>query len=121
MQKCLTWSLSGLLFRFSLPFGFCYPFDGIRVLNVLFGFVSFSSSFLQATSNKSMFGTSKHSQGWGMFKFFWYLFSMFRPKVVLFIVFLSPFSSFQHQLVAFGLVLMGIFGRLLGPSFKKCP
>jgi hypothetical protein len=45
--KCSTLSPLGLPLGFSLPFGFCYPLNGIKVLGVLFGSIFFSFSFLQ--------------------------------------------------------------------------
>jgi hypothetical protein len=42
----MIWSPFGLLFNFSPPIDFCYPLSGIKVLGIMFGSTSLSSSFL---------------------------------------------------------------------------
>jgi len=46
-RKCLTWAHFDLPHGFAFLTSFCYLIKDIRILGILFGSSSFSSSFLQ--------------------------------------------------------------------------
>jgi hypothetical protein len=48
-QKFVTWSPSGLPPDFNTPFQFTTPFEGIRILRVPLGTITFTSSFIKKT------------------------------------------------------------------------
>jgi hypothetical protein len=77
-HKCSAWALSGLPPGFIPLIEFCYHFNGIRILGVPFGFISFAF-FLQGALSEDVRHVDMFLILGGHPCGVWYPFKMFHP------------------------------------------
>ncbi len=66
-HKCIAWPPFGLPWNFNAPSQFTTQFEGIKILGVPFGTLTFTSSFIKETLKK-MFNMWTFSLKWVMFR-----------------------------------------------------
>ncbi len=114
-QKCIVWSF------FGLPLDFNTPSEGIRILGVLLGTLTFTSSFIKNALLKDVWHVDLLLRMGDVQVVVGILIHCFMQHPLYFLWRTPPFSTFTGSFILKNSFLLQMFGHLLGPRFFDNP